>query len=252
MTDLSNEAKRLELVQRYLNAETTIEEERLLYDYYMHTQNACTPEEEDIRLILVAVNAHPHHEISEQKEKEFDQLMLSFKRQDEKHISYRKWLYPFASAIAASLLLLLTLHHQTEKVEQTVVAKQLVKEQMTQQLPSYEGENSHVEDSRSETSDQQSKSETKKKQTRHHETRENEIPIPDTLGNGIWKSEENVLTALQMLADCETTIEREEQELRNEIIQVTFRTTPQPTGVRLVSNEAGDYEVIDPQTIINL
>ena len=76
--------------------------------------------------------------------------------------------------------------------------------------------------------------------------------IPDTLGNGIWRSERNVAIAIQMLSECEETILREEQEMRNHIIQATFNATPQPANVVLVTNEAGDYEVIETKTIIEI
>lgn len=76
--------------------------------------------------------------------------------------------------------------------------------------------------------------------------------IPDTLGSGIWRSERNVALAIQMLNECETTILREEQEMRNHIIQATFNATPQPANAVLVTNEAGDYEVIETKTIIEI
>jgi hypothetical protein len=76
--------------------------------------------------------------------------------------------------------------------------------------------------------------------------------IPDTLGNGIWRSERNVAIAIQMLSECKETILREEQEMRNHIIQATFNATPQPANVVLVTNEAGDYEVIETKTIIEI
>ena len=76
--------------------------------------------------------------------------------------------------------------------------------------------------------------------------------IPDTLGNGIWRSERNVAIAIQMLSECEETILREEQEMRNHIIQATFNATPQPANAVLVTNEAGDYEVIETKTIIEI
>lgn len=76
--------------------------------------------------------------------------------------------------------------------------------------------------------------------------------IPDTLGSGIWRSERNVALALQMLNECETTILREEQEMRNHIIQATFKATPQPANAVLVTNESGDYEVIETKTIIEI
>lgn len=76
--------------------------------------------------------------------------------------------------------------------------------------------------------------------------------LPDTLGSGIWQSEENVQRAVQILADCEATIRREEQQVRNDIIEATFRATPQPANAILVSNEAGDYEVIEKRNIIEI
>lgn len=72
---------------------------------------------------------------------------------------------------------------------------------------------------------------------------------PDTLGSSIWRSERNVVIALQMLSECEATIRREEQETRNMVIEATFRATPQPANAVLVTNEAGDYEVIETKTI---
>ena len=76
--------------------------------------------------------------------------------------------------------------------------------------------------------------------------------ISDTLGNGIWRSERNVAIAIQMLSECEETILREEQEMRNHIIQATFNATPQPANAVLVTNEAGDYEVIETKAIIEI
>jgi len=76
--------------------------------------------------------------------------------------------------------------------------------------------------------------------------------IPDTLGNGIWKSERNVQIALQMLGECEAVIEKSEQEMRNTIVKATFNATPQPANAVLVTNEAGDFEVIETKTIIEI
>lgn len=76
--------------------------------------------------------------------------------------------------------------------------------------------------------------------------------LPDTLGNGIWQRRENVETALRILSECEADIERSEQQMRNHIIEVTFRATPQPANVILVSDENGDYEVQETKRIINI
>ena len=76
--------------------------------------------------------------------------------------------------------------------------------------------------------------------------------LPDTLGNGIWQRRENVVRAMQLLSECEADIRREEQEVRNAIIEATFRATPQPANVRLVTNEAGDCEVIETKTLVEI
>ncbi len=76
--------------------------------------------------------------------------------------------------------------------------------------------------------------------------------IADTLGSGIWEREENVVLALQMLSECEQTIQREEQEVRNAIIEATFNAVPRPANVILVSDENGAYEVVETKRIINI
>ena len=76
--------------------------------------------------------------------------------------------------------------------------------------------------------------------------------IPDTLGDGIWRNRENVVLALQMLSECEQTIRREEQEVRNTVIEATFRAMPQPANVILVTTETGDCEVMETKNIIEI
>lgn len=89
-----------------------------------------------------------------------------------------------------------------------------------------------------------------KKPIRHRTTRCIRSTMnPDTLGSSIWRSERNVVIALQMLSECEATIRREEQETRNMVIEATFRATPQPANAVLVTNEAGDYEVIETKRV---
>ena len=76
--------------------------------------------------------------------------------------------------------------------------------------------------------------------------------IADTLGSSIWQREENVVLAVQMLSDCEQTIRREEQEVRNAIIEATFNAVPRPANIILVSDENGAYEVVETKRIINI
>ena len=75
---------------------------------------------------------------------------------------------------------------------------------------------------------------------------------PDTLGNAIWQNEENVMLALEMLEDCAKTIEQSERMVYNDIVEATFRATPQSPRAILVSNELGDYEVIEPPTTVEI
>lgn len=86
--------------------------------------------------------------------------------------------------------------------------------------------------------------------------------IPDTLGNDLWKSERNVMLALQMLSECEETIRKGEQTTRNLVVEAEYRSTvkgpfgdaePQPT-IELVANENGDYEIVaaNEQSIIEI
>ena len=75
MINLNDEKIRQELVRRYLNAETTFEEERLLADFLSGTGIALSAEEEDVLLMLQTSNLIGWPEISEEKADEFDRLM---------------------------------------------------------------------------------------------------------------------------------------------------------------------------------
>ena len=81
-----------------------------------------------------------------------------------------------------------------------------------------------------------------------------EAELPDTLGQGIFESEENVRLAVQMLSECEATIRHEEQQARNYIIEATYNALPQAENAMLVTNENGDFEVIQvsEQTAIEI
>jgi hypothetical protein len=157
----------------------------------------------------------------------------------------RVWL---CSAVAASVLLLLTLYINNVEQETPSAPRQLatavrVVPKVAQappvvSPPAVAGQDNHA------PLPPQPARKRKKRKPRHE--------LSDTLGNGIWQSRENVERAVRMLADCEATIRREEQQVCNQIIEATFRATPQPAGVILVSNEAGDYEVIKTKSIVEI
>ena len=103
-----------------------------------------------------------------------------------------------------------------------------------------------VAEQRDEVSMLKLRSQTSKKKFRKRNS------LPDTLGTGIWQRRENIETALRILGECEADIERSEQQVRNHIIETTFRATPQPANVILVSDENGDYELLETKRVINI
>ena len=67
----------------------------------------------------------------------------------------------------------------------------------------------------------------------------------DTLGNGIWQSKKNIVLAEEMLKDCEMTIRKSGQAIRNEVMEASFHALPQKPNFRLVIDEEGDYVITD-------
>ena len=171
---------------------------------------------------------------------DFTERMME--RANTKPVQRRRW--QWAAAVAACLLIVvgIGLHHELNETSQLIV-----------QAPSmpeiHEVVNKPIEVEAPKTI---AVVEPQPIRQRHQSARKSQThrpELPDTLGNGIWRSERNVTLALKILSECATTIQREEQEVRNHIIQATFNATPQPANAVLVTNEAGDYEVIETKTI---
>ena len=68
---------------------------------------------------------------------------------------------------------------------------------------------------------------------------------PDTLGNHIFQSPENIRMAMSLLGDCDETIRKETQEIRNYIIESTFYAMPPSGKTILVKDENGDLNVME-------
>ena len=103
MTNLNDTNTRMQLVNRYLNAETTLEEEQLLRQYYAQTDDVLIPEESEVRqLILTSASLAGQFELSEEKGYEFDRLMA--KRPARRNVSY--WIASAAAAVVAAVFLL--------------------------------------------------------------------------------------------------------------------------------------------------
>ena len=76
MTNLNDIAKRRQLAEKYLNAETSAEEERMLRDFYSHVEELLAPEDEDMRLLMDATDRlSGGFVLSEEKAGEFDRLL---------------------------------------------------------------------------------------------------------------------------------------------------------------------------------
>ena len=169
-------------------------------------------------------------------------VMKSLKPQATK----RRWLYPLSAiAVAASVLLLILLNIGKQKPEQQTP---VVAEVVTEPQPIIPDEPvEHANPTKPIIPVKVAKTAAPKKQLA-------EAELPDTLGQGIFESEENVRLAVQMLSECEATIRREEQQVNNRIIKATFNALPQAENALLVTNENGDFEVIEvsEQTAIEI
>ena len=169
---------------------------------------------------------------------DFTESMME--RANTKPVRHHRW--QWAAAVAACLLIVvgIGLHYELNETSQSIV-----------QAPSmpeiHEVVNKPIESEAPQPVVVVEKPIQPHRTARKSRTHRSELP--DTLGNGIWRSERNVVIALQILSECATTIQREEQEVRNHIIQATFNAMPQPANAVLVTNEAGDYEVIETKTI---
>ena len=67
----------------------------------------------------------------------------------------------------------------------------------------------------------------------------------DTLGSHIFQSPENVLIAMKMLDECDAIYRNELQEVRNNVIDATFRVAPPSGNAILVKDMNGDLDVVD-------
>ncbi len=169
-------------------------------------------------------------------------VMKSIKPQATK----RRWLYPLSAiAVAASVLLLIIFNIEKPQPEQQTP---VIAEKVMPPVPVISDEPiEHAKPTKPIIPVKVAKTAAPKKQLA-------EAELPDTLGQGIFESEENVRLAVQMLSECEATIRREEQQVNNRIIKATFNALPQAENALLVTNENGDFEVIEvsEQTAIEI
>ena len=169
-------------------------------------------------------------------------VMKSIKPQATK----RRWLYPLSAfAIAASVLLLIIFNIEKPQPEQQTP---VIAEKVMPPVPAISDEPiEHAKPTKPIKPVKVAKTVAPNKQPI-------EAELPDTLGQGIFESEENVRIAMQILCECEATIRQEKQQTRNYIIEATFNALPHAEDAQLVRGESGDLEVIQvsQQTAIEI
>ena len=192
-----------------------------------------------------------------------DRLMQRVEQESEPHVVHRRWwLYASISAVAASIAIVLLLNYNN-KVELTAQPKTahvtLAGSANPDDLNAANVTNALNDSKVPEAPKAITPSAAPRqiaKAPRHSaaakETAFITDEIPDTLGSSIMASEENIARALQMLAECEQSIMKGEQAVRNDMIEATFNSMPQSASAMLVVNELGDVEVVDYDDVVKL
>lgn len=183
--------------------------------------------------------------------------------QNRRRTRHRVGMMLALTSAAACLLLVLTHGLNThEAVEETkTIAKTEVKTETkteTKTIAKMEVMASVEEKESAETHKSVVKKKTRKKVRKIEPTIEikpvAQEQYADTLGNHIFQSPENVLIAMKMLEECDAVIRNELQEVRNNVIDASFRVAPPSGSAILVKDISGDLDVVDRerQRIIEL
>ena len=89
--NINDKATRQGIVERYLNAETSLEEEKALYEFYSHTKETLSDDEKMVcQLVLSTTNLTDDFELSDEKTEAFDRIM---NEQDKR--SSRRIIWPW-------------------------------------------------------------------------------------------------------------------------------------------------------------
>ena len=105
MMNINNKATRRGIVERYLNAETSLEEEKALYEFYSHTKETLSDDEKMVcQLVLSTANLTDDFELSDEKTEAFDRIM---NEQDKRSSRRIMWPWLAAACIATILVVLL-------------------------------------------------------------------------------------------------------------------------------------------------
>ena len=160
-------------------------------------------------------------------------------------------LLALTSAAAACLLLLLTRSLSTrEQTEPAPVLEAKTKTIMiTETMTKTEVEAPMEEKESADLHKRVARKKLRKKVRRKEPLIETKLVVKeqnaDTLGSHIFQSPENVLIAMKMLDECDAIYRNELQEVRNNVIDATFRVAPPSGSAILVKDMNGDLDVVD-------
>lgn len=105
MKDLNDKALRQQLTERYLNADTTTEEEAALVNFYRQSHEVLSAEEEIVRqLVLASTQFNSEFTLSDEKVEEFDRIMASHPTKKRRIVL---WPWLAAACVAAILAIIL-------------------------------------------------------------------------------------------------------------------------------------------------
>ena len=202
------------LLDSYMSAETTREEERLLADYFS-THRDIPAEWRDFSILFRGIRQY------EQKP----------------YVSYRRAIMKWSAAACLLALVGVGITLFFNRQETTI---QPIAQQQEKPTTAVSDEATCI----ANVQKVQNPTEQKTKHVPRKVAKRQKTPSekPDTLGDGIWKQKENVVLALQMLAECEADGEQIE---RNAIVEAAFQSTIKPHALQLVVSESGDYMVVD-------
>ena len=112
MKDLNDKALRQQLIERYLDAETTPEEERALANFYRQSHEALAADEEAVRqLVLATAQLGNSFTLSDEKVEAFDRIMANVPLK-KRRVALWPWLA--AACVAAIIAIFLAPPRETD------------------------------------------------------------------------------------------------------------------------------------------
>ena len=172
-------------------------------------------------------------------------------KQDRQRLRYRIGILVALTSAAACLLLFLTRSLSTREQTEPTPVLETKNETITKTITITKAEAMASVDEK-EPADLHrcmEKKKLRKKLRKKKPQVENKLvaqeQYTDTLGSHIFQSPENVLIAVKMLEECDAIIRNEMQEVRNNLIDATFRVAPPSGSAILVKDMNGDLDVVD-------